>query len=100
MHTKINWPRAVQTVLMIAAADLWLAWTAKPTHGFQKAPAYPAYRFVAEAVLIFLGIAGQIWMADRPKLKVPRVILYYLTLGWALSLGFITILTLLAKLKL
>src|ERR1700761_9445957 len=83
--------RITVTIVAIASLDLLLLLLGGPANISRVAPKHPTLTLVVDGVIIALGIAIQIWLRDKPKYKLVRLLAYAFTLAICLAVGLVVI---------
>ncbi|MBT9333391.1 hypothetical protein [Paracidobacterium acidisoli] len=78
-------------VVLIALADLLLLLIGGRANAIRVAPKNPALVLITDSTLIGIGITAQIWLRNKSKYKVLRLLAYALTLAICLAVGLIVV---------
>jgi hypothetical protein len=78
-------------IIVIALLDLSLLLIAGPANASRIAPKNPVLTLVTDGILIGIGTGVQVWLRDKPKYKLLRVLAYALTLAICLAVGLVIV---------
>ena len=81
--------RMTAIIVAIALLDLLLLLLGGQANISHVAPKNPVLSLMVDGILIGIGVAIQVWLPDKPKLKTLKLLAYAFTLAICLAVGLV-----------